>query len=127
MKVMVEVSLGELVDKITILRIKLRNIKDESKLVHVRRELTSLEGTLGLLDLGDVTGVLALDAVNTELWEVEDQLRELEKKKDFGPVFVALARDVYQYNDERAAIKRDINEIYGSDLVEVKSYAGQEE
>ena len=119
-------SLGELIDKITILRIKAERIGEADKLANVRRELTLLErlaqedGASGpLIDL--LTDKLA--AVNARLWTIEDAIRTCEREGDFGPRFVALARSVYCENDTRAAIKRAINTLANSALVEEKSYA----
>ena len=119
-------SLGELIDKITILRIKAERIGDPEKLTNVRRELELLErlgrddGASGPpIDL--LTDQLAL--VNGRLWTIEDALRTCEREGDFGPRFVALARSVYCENDTRAAIKRAINMLANSALVEEKSYA----
>jgi tetratricopeptide (TPR) repeat protein len=119
-------SLGELIDKITILRIKAERIGEPEKLANVHRELTLLErlaredGASGpSIDL--MTDQLA--AVNGRLWTIEDALRVCEREGDFGPRFVALARSVYCENDTRAAIKRAINTLVSSALVEEKSYA----
>ena len=119
-------SLGELVDKITILRIKAERIREPQKLANVHRELQLLErlaredGAWGS-SLDMLTDQLA--AVNARLWTIEDALRACERDGDFGPRFVALARSVYCENDTRAAIKRAINTIASSTLVEEKSYA----
>jgi Flp pilus assembly protein TadD len=119
-------SLGELIDKITILRIKAERIREEEKLANVQRELTLLErlaredGPAGpSIDL--LTDRLA--AVNARLWVIEDAIRACEREGDFGPRFVALARSVYVENDARAALKRAINTLASSALVEEKSYA----
>jgi tetratricopeptide (TPR) repeat protein len=119
-------SLGELIDKITILRIKAGRIRDEEKLANVRRELALLErlaredGASG----PPIDGLTdQLGAVNARLWMIEDAIRACERDGDFGPRFVALARSVYRENDTRAAIKRAINTLAGSALVEEKSYA----
>jgi Flp pilus assembly protein TadD len=119
-------SLGELIDKITILRIKAERIREEEKLANVRRELALLEGlaredgpTGSSIDL--LAGQLA--AVNARLWDIEDAIRTCEREGDFGPRFVALARSVYGENDVRAALKRAINTLANSALIEEKSYA----
>jgi Flp pilus assembly protein TadD len=119
-------SLGELIDKITILRIKVGRMREEEKLANVRRELALLErlaredGAIGpSIDL--LTDRLA--AVNARLWDIEDAIRTCERKGDFGPSFVALARSVYGENDVRAALKRAINTLANSALIEEKSYA----
>jgi hypothetical protein len=119
-------SLGELIDKITILRIKGERIGEPEKLANVHRELKLLErvaredGAAGP-PINLLTDQLAL--VNERLWEIEDALRQCEREGDFGPHFVALARSVYCENDTRAAIKRAINTLASSALVEEKSYA----
>ncbi len=122
----VPVSAGELIDKITILEIKLERIADEAKLANVRKELDALraaraEAVLASAELADLTA--ALKAVNEKLWEVEDEVRKCEAVGDFGHRFVTLARSVYKTNDERVGLKRRINELLGSPLVEEKSYA----
>ena len=117
---------GELIDKITILEIKKERIGDAAKLANVRTELDVLNRTRdgGLSPSGELEKLTAeLRAVNETLWEVEDQIRECERAKDFGGRFVELARSVYRNNDRRAALKRRINELLGSRLVEEKSYA----
>jgi tetratricopeptide (TPR) repeat protein len=118
-------SLGELMDKITILRIKTEQIGEPEKLANVRRELALLErlaqqdGASG--PIGCLTDQLA--AVNARLWTIEDAIRRCEREGDFGPPFIELARSVYRENDTRAAIKRAINTLANSVLVEEKSYA----
>ena len=123
---MVEVAPGELIDKITILEIKLKNIKDEAKLANVRREYEILMATYR----ANITETEALRALidelreaNAKIWDIEDDIRDLERAKDFGERFVAVARSVYRSNDRRAATKRKINELLNSAIVEEKSYA----
>jgi len=120
----IEVSIGEIVDKYTILMIKASKIQDQSKLENINKELTYLVETLRkeypLITDGKLAK--ALLAVNKELWKVEDDLRDLERVKDFGKEFVTLARNVYKLNDQRANIKKEINMNYGSEFVEEKSY-----
>lgn len=119
----VPVSWGELVDKITILQIKSVRIADRQARANVARELASLRRVAGEA-IDSVTPLIdQLRAVNEELWEIEDKIREREAEGDFGQRFVQLARAVYKKNDLRAAIKRRINEALGSELVEEKSYA----
>ena len=119
------VSPGELLDKITILRIKSARMTDAAKLVNVRHELATLQATWHEC-IGDADAVAgeerALEAVNARLWEIEDQIRDEEAAQRFGARFIELARSVYIENDERARIKKRINEVLGSDLVEEKSY-----
>ncbi len=122
----VEVSAGELVDKITILEIKAERIADPVKLANVHRELRSLTATRrealpGSQELDELTAELR--RINERLWEIEDDIRDCERKRDFGERFVELARAVYRTNDRRAAAKRKINELLGSELVEEKDYA----
>jgi tetratricopeptide (TPR) repeat protein len=122
---LVEVSAGELLDKITILEIKSERIRDPAKLGNVRAELAALEGARRALPGSPEVAALAaeLKAVNEALWQIEDDIRGCERAGDFGPRFVALARAVYRSNDRRAALKRRVNELSGSRLVEEKSYA----
>jgi hypothetical protein len=120
----VPVSWGELVDKITILQIKTERIAARDARANVARELVSLSRVAGEA-IGRIAPLVEqLRAVNEELWEIEDKIREREAQGDFGQRFVQLARSVYKKNDLRAAIKRRINEALGSELVEEKSYAG---
>ena len=119
------VSYGELIDKMTILQIKLQEIKDEAKLANVRNELELLDATwkndkASETDITDETSRLL--AVNQRLWKIEDDIRIKEKAQEFDNAFIQLARSVYFENDERAAVKREINLKLGSTLVEEKSY-----
>jgi hypothetical protein len=125
MLILVPVSWGELLDKITILEIKSRRIDDDAKVENVRRELAALEAAAAshgapLASLAETMDELRL--VNEALWDIEDGIRDCERDRDFGPRFVELARSVYHNNDRRAALKRVLNERLGSDLVEEKSY-----
>ncbi len=124
--VTVEIAPGELIDKITILDIKLARIKDAAKLANVRAEWETLtrarDAALPRSAALDAE-TAALRRANETLWDVEDDIRDCERDKNFGPRFIELARAVYVTNDERARIKRRINEILGSRLVEEKSYA----
>ena len=122
MIVKVPVSVGELLDKVSILRIKLDKFQDEQRRANVRRELDALLETCQEYGLHHEDLETELIEVNTELWEVEDKLRVLESRADFGAEFIKLARGVYYTNDRRAAIKRRINEHFGSTLVEEKEY-----
>ena len=126
MTLMVPVSWGELIDKITILEIKSREVSDEAKLANIRKELAMLAAVRDQESSArDELTELArrLTDVNQRLWTIEDDIRECEHRRDFGDRFVELARAVYVTNDERAALKRRINELLGSALVEEKSYA----
>ena len=118
------VSLGELVDKISILHIKNKNIKDDEKLKLIREELKLLTITLdGHLKKNDIQEFLdALIKINSELWIIEDEIRDCERSKKFDEKFISLARSVYITNDKRSEIKLDINKKFGSEIVEVKSY-----
>ncbi len=118
------ISLGELVDKISILIIKQKNITDETKLDHVKKELDFLQKTLmNYVQQEEINNYLEnLININSKLWKIEDDIRECERKKLFDQTFIDLARSVYFTNDERAKVKNDINKTFGSELVEVKSY-----
>ncbi|MBS0579966.1 MAG: hypothetical protein JSR36_11995 [Proteobacteria bacterium] len=123
--IMVPISPGELLDKITILRIKVARIQDAGKLANVKLELSLLEKTW--TDSGCATAAVsadehALQAVNERLWDIEDRIREKEAHHTFDRDFIELARSVYICNDERAAVKKRINQALGSRLVEEKSY-----
>jgi len=124
MALLAPISAGELIDKITILRIKAQRIAPEKR-ANVRHELEQLEALaareLAAVDLAALTAELT--AINAGLWDIEDGKRDCERRGDFGPAFVALARSVYIENDRRAAVKRRINDAAGSDIVEEKSYA----
>jgi Lhr-like helicase len=120
------VSFGELIDKLTILEIKATRIADVAKLVNVRVELNMLASTWNAAAASriDIAAQRTrLKAVNEKLWDIEDHIRLKEKAQAFDAEFIALARAVYMENDERAAIKREINQMLGSTLVEEKSYA----
>ena len=124
MAILAPISAGELVDKITILRVKADRI-GAAKRVNVTKELRLLEALAGevLPDSPKLAVLTAeLTTVNAALWDIEEGKRDCERRQDFGGEFVRLARAVYLENDRRAAIKRAINELTGSDLVEEKSY-----
>ncbi len=118
----IEVSNGEIIDKLTIVQIKLERIKDESKLANLRKEYEILQKASS--SVISVTDPLykALYEVNCELWEIEDRIRDLERKKDFGEEFITTARSVYFKNDRRSELKREINIKTSSGLIEEKSY-----
>ena len=125
MSIKIDISYGELLDKITILEIKAERITDAAKLANVRTELNVLNETWANADIveNDISGPkAALKRINESLWDIEDQIREMEAAKSFDEAFIALARSVYITNDERAAVKRQINELLGSKLIEEKSY-----
>jgi uncharacterized protein YukE len=125
MSTKVDVSWGELLDKVTILQIKSERIQDASKLTNVRKELDSLSGQRDQA-LGMASEVKALELelkqINEALWDIEDEIRDCERQKNFGPRFIELARAVYITNDKRCAVKRQINEALDSELIEEKSY-----
>ena len=119
-------SLGDVADRITILTIKNERMRDPLKLANVRKELAEIsEAFFAAVARTPEFDALfeRLKTVNEQLWEIENAIRLCEAKGDFGPEFVRLARSVYQTNDLRAAIKREINTLLGSDLVEEKSYS----
>ncbi|WP_372652873.1 hypothetical protein [Halobacteriovorax sp.] len=123
MKILCEVSLGELVDKISILRIKQKKINDGEKIKHVNTEHSALSATLNSLNLDNINDYLnKLESTNTKLWEIEDDIRECEMNQDFSSKFIELARAVYITNDQRFALKNEVNIKYGSSIKEVKSY-----
>jgi len=125
MVVTIPVSWGELFDKLTILEIKKSRIDDDRKLVNISKELKALQDICkarqlpeqGLQDL-----VSELHQINDSLWQIEDDIRNCERNKDFSEQFINLARSVYKTNDKRAELKHQINTLLGSELVEEKSY-----
>jgi hypothetical protein len=124
--VAVPVSLGELIDKITILEIKSERMTDEKKLANVRKELALLTAVkeaqkLSGAEFDRIYG--ALKSTNEALWVIEDDIRDCERHKRFDAKFVELARAVYVTNDKRAALKNELNQLFNSALVEEKSYA----
>ena len=126
MTIKVEASFGEFLDKITILEIKRERISDPAKLENVNRELNLLQESWAAHPASktDISDEMArLKAINEKLWEIEDDIRDKERNKAFDQEFIELARAVYFTNDERAAVKRELNLKLGSELVEEKSYA----
>lgn len=126
MSITTTISVGEFLDKLTILEIKSERITDADKLRNVRRELEELRGIWAAspyarLDIEPEYS--ALKAINEKLWEIEDDIRDKERAGEFDERFITLARSVYFTNDERARIKKALNVKLGSDLVEEKSYA----
>ena len=124
-KILAEISAGELIDKITILEIKKTKISDEDKLKEVNKELNSLTDTMNkvLKDNSNISKFKdELKSINLKLWDIEDGKRLAEKNKDFGTVFVELARNVYKYNEERAKSKLKIHETLNSNIKEIKSH-----
>tara|TARA_Y100001936_G_scaffold217846_1_gene230090 strand:+ start:1014 stop:1397 length:384 start_codon:yes stop_codon:yes gene_type:complete len=118
------ISLGELIDKISILIVKQKNIVEETKLELINKELSFLQETLSkYVTKESIDNYLEdLIKINSKLWKIEDDLRECERNKQFDDKFIELARSVYFTNDKRAMIKLDINQSFGSELIEVKSY-----
>lgn len=121
---LVPTSWGELLDKITILEIKSERLTSKGAIANVRKELRELSAAADRIGHGEELTALkaSLKAVNEALWNIEDRIREQESKQDFGATFVELARSVYRTNDERGRIKRAINLLLKSDLVEEKQY-----
>jgi len=118
----IEVSNGEIIDKLTIIQIKLERIKDKGKLVNLQKEFDELSTvSKSIISTSDPL-YLALYGVNCELWDIEDHIRDLERNKDFAKDFVETARAVYFKNDKRSEIKREINLKTGSGFMEEKSY-----
>lgn len=121
----IEISPAEVIDRLTILRIKLERMTGEAKLANIRSELEGLEQARRK-DIPDTPEIATLDrdleAINARLWDLEDDIRGCERRGDFGPRFIELARAVYRINDERARIKREINQLLGATIVEEKSY-----
>jgi len=119
----IEVSVGEIVDKLTILTLKKKYITNETQLENIQKEylylldIVFMELNISKRDFNELL------AINEELWHIEDDIREKERKGEFDEVFIELARAVYITNDERAVVKRRINDHYGSEFVEEKSYA----
>jgi hypothetical protein len=124
----IEVSNGEILDKYTILEIKLSKIKDANKIINIKHEYTTLTPDVErIYDTCKDTNQLKslhkkLLEVNKKLWKIEDDIRECERANDFGKTFIDLARAVYYVNDDRSDVKKEINIFTGSDLVEEKSY-----
>jgi predicted nucleic acid-binding Zn-ribbon protein len=126
MKVLVEISAGELFDKITILKIKTEKIKDKGKLENIHKELDILQKEA--LKFDDTSDSLSnhinnLKNINSELWDIENIKREMEASKDFGENFIKISRDVHFKNDVRAKIKKDINNLTNSNVSEEKEYS----
>ena len=124
-KILTEISAGELLDKISILEIKLDNIKDKEKLIEINKEYKSLEETKkSNIEINENLQKLIdqLKEINLKLWNIEEGKRKCEKNSDFSENFIQLSRDVYINNDKRAKIKSDINNLLGSNIKEVKSY-----
>jgi len=118
----IEVSNGEIVDKLTIIEIKLKHISDETKRKNLQTEYDVLNAAVSKIIEKNHSLYLELLAINQELWDIEDTIRDLEREKDFGDEFIQTARAVYFTNDKRSEVKRKINDLTGSTLIEEKSY-----
>lgn len=118
----IEVSNGEIVDKLTILLIKRKNITDKNKLKNIEKEIKLIEPISDKIISKDSKEFIRLYNTNQTLWNIEDEIRKKERAKCFDSTFIALARSIYQHNDERAEIKRIINAMSESNLCEEKSY-----
>ena len=124
-KILTEISAGELLDKMTILEIKLNKIKDKEKLLEITKEYVSLKETkkINIKLTKDLEALIEqLKETNLKLWDIEDKTRIYEKNKNFGQEFIELSRSVYINNDKRANIKSKINELLGSNIKEIKQY-----
>ena len=118
----IEVSNGEIADKLTIIEIKLERIKDELKVANLRKEYEVLNSAVASIIDKKHPFYIDLFNINIQLWDIEDHIRDLERAKDFGDDFIQTARSVYFINDKRSDFKRKINELTGSNLTEEKSY-----
>jgi len=118
----IEVSNGEIIDKLTIIQIKLERIKDKAKLLNLQKEYDELVKISSSIISTDDPLYLSLYKINCDLWDIEDHIRDLERLKDFGDDFISTAREVYFKNDKRSEIKREINIRTSSGLIEEKSY-----
>ncbi len=127
MKILAEISVGELFDKITILNIKTQKIHDKEKLINIKNELNFLNNQVSSINVKDQDSlnqnINKLQSINEELWDIENQKRECEANKDFGEKFIQLSRDVHFKNDIRAKIKKEINLLTDSIIVEEKEYS----
>jgi septation ring formation regulator EzrA len=127
MKILAEISVGELFDKITILNIKTKKISDNDKLQNIHTELKTLNDQSKKITVSDAQAlndlVIKLQKINEDLWDIENFKRECEAKKDFGESFIKLSRDVHFKNDKRAIIKKEINLLSNSQIVEEKEYS----
>jgi hypothetical protein len=118
----IEVSNGEIIDKLTIVQIKIERIGDKEKLENLKKEYDILSKASSSVINQDDPLYKSLYQVNSELWDIEDRIRDFERRKDFGDGFIAVAREVYLKNDRRSEIKREINIKTSSGLIEEKSY-----
>ena len=127
MKILAEISVGELFDKITILNIKTKKIHDSEKLNNIKKELSFLNHQVLSINVKDQAllnhNIEKLQLINEELWDIENNKRECEANKDFGEKFIELSRDVHFKNDIRAKIKKEINLLTDSSVIEEKEYS----
>ena len=127
MKILAEISVGELFDKITILNVKTQKIHDKEKLVNIKNELNFLRNQASSINIKDQDSlnqkINKLQSINQELWDIENHKRECEANKDFGEKFIQLSRDVHFKNDIRAQIKKEINLLTDSIIIEEKEYS----
>ena len=127
MKILAEISVGELFDKITILNIKTQKIHDKEKLINIKNELDFLNNQVSSINVKDQDllnqNIDKLQSINEELWDIENHKRECEANKDFGEKSIQLSRDVHFKNDIRAQIKKEINLLTDSIIVEEKEYS----
>ena len=127
MKIKIEISVGELLDKLSILKIKKVKIEDSQKLLEINKELKFLQETADVIRKTNEKEfdrfLSTLVSINTKLWDIEDEIRVYEKESNFNEKFISLARDVYFTNDERFDCKNRINKFFGSEVNEVKEYA----
>ena len=127
-KILIETSLGELIDKISILEIKIDKIEDKTNKEEITKEYTSLTNALTKIKLSSNERtrindfIIKLKEINIRLWNVENEKRLAEKNKNFDKKFIEHARNVYKLNDERAKVKRQVNESFGSNIKEIKKY-----
>ena len=124
-KILTEISVGELLDKISIIEIKLKNIKDKDKLIHIKKEYKILSKIKKKFKIKKKISIYynQLKKINTNLWNIENKIRKHEKLKKFNKNFIYLARKVYFTNDKRSQIKLKINEVTNSNIIEMKSYS----
>ena len=123
---LIKISWGDLFDKLTILQIKLKNLDDKNALWNVKIEhdqILEIYNSNFLQNANAKSLIADLKQINEKLWNIEDKIRDKEKNKNFDKEFIELARNVYITNDQRARIKRNINEIFGSEIMEEKSYS----
>jgi len=125
-KILSEISAGELLDKISILEIKLEKIKNKSDLIEINKEYKALKESekMNINSTNKINQLFnKIKEINLKLWNIEDQIRGCESKKDFSQIFIDLARSVYINNDKRSKIKSEINKILGSNIKEIKKYS----